>query len=63
VKIYSIITVSNREHVICESEPRQGHKQPNYFGTGKSLCGVLKKGETLEHWKKRLKKKRLFQNE
>ena len=27
--------------------------QPNYKGTGKALCGILRKSEVLETWKSR----------
>lgn len=53
-ELYSTIVVWSRLHVICESKERKGnlHRDANYMGTGKALCGVLKKGQTLEEWMK-----------
>jgi len=53
-ELYSTVVVAGRLHVICEAKDRRGgiHRDPNYMGTGRALCGVLKKGQTLEEWMK-----------
>lgn len=51
-KNYELIKVHGREHVITEqSYNRTGYPDANYMGTGKCLCGVLEKGQTIEAWK------------
>ena len=57
MKVYNIVTVGTRKHVVCTVTSRSGGvDNPNYMGTGMALCGVMKKGETLEQWKKRVGK-------
>lgn len=55
MEIYQTIKVHGRVHVVCPSGSRHTfmHENANYLNTGKALCGVLKKGETLDNWKKR----------
>ena len=36
--------------------------QPNFRGTGKALCGILKEGESLEEWLKAKYKRRIDAN-
>jgi hypothetical protein len=50
-----VLIVGGRGHVL---RPYRGDRLsikelPNYMGTGLALCGVTKKGESLEHWRKR----------
>jgi hypothetical protein len=60
---YSCITVYGYQHVITEAQDRyrvskptkDGKKQDilpdaNYRNTGKALCGILMKGESLQSW-------------
>jgi hypothetical protein len=62
-KHYELIKVHGREHVITEQLAIRRtvrsfngkyieitHPDANYMGTGKCLCGVLNKGESLEEW-------------
>ena len=54
---YTTIQVNGRTHVLCDVDGR-GHgandyPYPNYRETGKALCGVIDKGETLEDWKRK----------
>ena len=54
--MYSVIIVEGRQHVLCEAQEREvtvdGVKIPNanYMGTGKALCGVVDKNDTLLNW-------------
>ena len=59
-KKYSIITVRGYEHVVCDTfHKRTNWPEANYLGTGKALCGVIKKGQSFENWlKKRNHKKK-----
>jgi hypothetical protein len=53
-KIFKVIPVSGRQHVVTNIEARgKGVENANYMGTGMALCGVLKEGEALHDWKKR----------
>lgn len=56
MKNYTTIQVNGRLHVLCFVEDRRGYPNPNYRGTGKALCGVIEKGDTLEDWKRKNKK-------
>lgn len=50
-KLYSTVVVAGRLHVLCEAKERKGpYRDPNYMGTGRALCGVLRRGQTLEEW-------------
>jgi hypothetical protein len=70
-KHYELLKVHGRHHVLTEQinirrTVRQyngnyieiSHPDANYMGTGKCLCGVLNKGETLEEWILRKKQMR-----
>ena len=50
-----IIKVAGRDHVVCSPSFVRITKSQlaNYEGTGMALCGVLKRGETLDSWKQR----------
>jgi len=55
--MYSTIFLNGHHVVLTPSKSRSGYYQEaNFKGTGKALCGVLKKGETLPEWLKRTKK-------
>lgn len=58
MKNYSTINVQGRVHVLCDAKSRSNTHFPdaNYLGTGKALCGVLERGESLEEWNGRFKK-------
>ena len=54
---YTTILVCGRLHVLREVSPRNtGIPEANYMGTGKALCGVVDKGDTLEDWIKKYRK-------
>lgn len=53
MKTHKVITVKKREHVVCDVQPRDSQPMPNYRGTHMALCGILKKGESLESFLKR----------
>ena len=52
--MYKTTVMQGRLHVIRQIGERQGYPLPNFNGTGQALCGLLKKGETLDQWRKRL---------
>ena len=53
-KIFKVISVSGRQHVVTNTESRgKGFDNPNYMGTGMALCGILNEGETLDDWRTR----------
>jgi hypothetical protein len=63
---YKIINVVGREHVVVNSKHRGGYTgidgeismpDANYRGTCKALCGILKKGQSLDDWKKKNNKR------
>jgi hypothetical protein len=52
-----ILQVNGREHVV-KRVTRSGtdsegvpYPEPNYRGPGMALCGILRKGQTLQEWK------------
>ena len=48
---YSSITVNGRIHVLTIPRDRFGqYKTANFRGTGHALCGVTRKGESLNEW-------------
>ena len=47
---YSTVKVAGREHVVCDADRGNLWPQPNYRRTGKALCGVLDKGQSLSNW-------------
>lgn len=57
--MYQIIMVYQRMHVVCPVGERGKYStgeyipMPDYQGTGMALCGVIKKGETLNDWIKK----------
>jgi hypothetical protein len=57
-KIFKTVEVHGRVHVVCSSYSRNIsiHDEANYCNTGMALCGVLKKNETLDKWKRRTHK-------
>ena len=52
---YSTISVNGHNHVLIISDTRDNSNMPaaNYRNTGKALCGVMRKGETLEQFLER----------
>jgi hypothetical protein len=62
-KVFKTIDVKGKQHVIIEvnridykllhgqTTQRNVAEQPNYRGSGMALCGILKKGQTLEQFK------------
>jgi hypothetical protein len=56
---YKVLLVNGKAHIICNSSDRLGHKNANYMGTGKALCGILSPGETLSAWIKKREDKEL----
>lgn len=60
---YTLLKVHGREHVLKSPGRERGTKlangeelpMPNYMGTGLALCGILRQGETLEDFKKRVR--------
>lgn len=57
--VYSTIKVVNRLHVLKEvfrSDDGRQYPNPNYLKTGKALCGILEKNQTLEEWCEKYKK-------
>lgn len=50
MKVYSTVNVIGRTHVVCDPEKRAPHPEPNYMSTGRALCGVIAKGDTLADW-------------
>lgn len=59
-KNYSIVAVNKKRYVVTSITGREIsiHANPDFYKTGKALCGVLKDEETLEEWKKRCVKKK-----
>lgn len=53
--MYEVIKVLGYSHVVKEQSEYSQYKA-NYHGTKKALCGILKKGETLEKFLKRKEK-------
>jgi hypothetical protein len=60
MRIYSVIRVIGREHVLSENSSldtstrmKNNLPGPNYLGTGKALIGIIEKGDTLEIWKRK----------
>ena len=56
---YQLIKVHGRDHVVKDQEHERRsmtiigefrHPDANYLNTGRCLCGVLNKGETLDEW-------------
>ena len=47
-KFYTSVEINGYLHVLCDSEIGG-----NYKGTGKALCGILKKGESLNGFQKK----------
>lgn len=55
--VYDTVEVYGRTHVVCSIYTyRPSYPDPNYRNTGMALCGVLKKGETLDGWIKRTRR-------
>jgi hypothetical protein len=52
---HTSIEVAGRTHVLTpyNNTYRGPYPMPNYHGTGMALCGVTKKGESLDKWIKR----------
>lgn len=59
MKNYEVIRVCGRQHIVCavnnrtRPQDKEPLPDPNYQNTGKALCGVLAKGESLNEWKDR----------
>ena len=51
------IKLNGREHILKDVVRYGVHPDPNFAGTGKALCGVLKKGQSLEDWEKQKAKR------
>lgn len=51
MKKYSVLKSGKVQYVVVEAEETRyrskDHECPDFLGTGKALCGVLTKGETL----------------
>ncbi len=69
MKKLSTIKVNGKNHVV-NLNPRDRFSSdsgyvlpaPNYQNTGNAFCGILREGETLEEWCKRMKEWREKQN-
>lgn len=58
------IPVNGRVHVVRSTEYRYGrYPEPNYQSTGMALVAVLKKGQTLDDFKKQWVEMKLKQND
>ena len=56
-KEYTVVKTGKRGYVLCGGENRKSvYSEANFMGTGKALCGVLEKGETIEDFKKKVQK-------
>ena len=55
MKHYSTVNVGRRLHVVHEvkRDTEANIPDPNYKNTGMALCGVVDKGEDLDHWRKK----------
>ena len=58
MEAFQTIEVHNRTHVLrpISLEGRTIYQYPNYMGTGKVLCGILRQGETVAEWHERVTK-------
>lgn len=57
---YYILTLYGREHVLVKTRRKADIKvrQPNFLNTGLALIGILKEGESIIQWEKRVQKVR-----
>ena len=56
MKNYTTLESGRHTHVLCDNQERQNYPLANYRGTDKALCGILRKGQTLEQWVKKFGK-------
>lgn len=64
MKEYTIRKIGNTIYVLNgNSESGKSlTRNANFLGTGMALCGILKKGESLASWEKKLKKAQEIRN-
>lgn len=48
-----LIDIDGHTYVIGPIQVGYGREEPNFRGTGMALLGALKRGETLDGWRKR----------
>lgn len=52
MKNYAVVEVGNYKHIVRQTQGRENtiHKEANYRGTLKGLCGVIPKRESTNKW-------------
>ena len=51
---FTLKTFYGKTHILTDLK-REGGGSPNFMGTGKALAGIMKKGETIRGYFKRMK--------